>query len=219
MWARNIESVVIGQNVISIGDRAFQNTNFKTITFKTRNYKFDASIFSGNSNFVEIRIEGNEDLYKVEDNILYSKDGEKLLLCPYGRIGELIIPNKVKIIGYCACHSCSKITSLVIGDSVVSTEYGAFSGMSSLSQVTIGRNVTSIGMNTFNVDGALKNVIIDSPTIAKNITSQTSCGKLAYYLECIYIKDNITEIGNYITENYAEVISDKDGYLKYIKNV
>ncbi len=215
--ASGIESLVLEKNIEKIEARAFENTRFKTVIFKTRTCNLESDLFRSNSNFTEIKIEGNEDLYKIEDNILYSKDGEKLLLCPIGRKGELIIPNTVKTIGYCALHSCSGITSVIFSDSVISTEYGAFSAEMSLQEVIIGKNVTLLGSNCFNSDTSLKTVTINSPTIAKSITKQTASGKLVYYAETIYIKSDITEIGSYIIDNYNIVETDKEGYVKYIK--
>ena len=73
-------------------------------------------------------------------------------------------------------------------------------------------------MHTFLFCSNLKEVSIDSPDIVKNIKTQTAQGNIVNYAETIYIKSDITEIGSYIKDNYQRPESDKDGYVKYIKN-
>ena len=73
--------------------------------------------------------------------------------------------------------------------------------------------------HTFLACKKLKEVILDSKGIANKLTNERSQGDLLRYAETIYIKSDITEIGSYITEKYKTTESDKDGYIKYIKNV
>ena len=78
--------------------------------------------------------------------------------------------------------------------------------------------VTSIGgaggNSAFFNCSKLKTVIIDSLTIASNLSTQTSCGYVVNYATTVYTK---TTPGSYITTNVNVETSDLEGYTKYVK--
>ena len=118
-------------------------------------------------------------------------------------------------VGSYAFYDCTGLTGTVtltgtIGDS-------AFRGCTGLTGVVIGENVTSIGTYAFNTCSALTTVKIDSQTIVNNLTSQTSCEHLIENATTIYIKEGLS-VGSYITNNFHADTTDKDGYIKYVKN-
>ena len=59
-------------------------------------------------------------------------------------IKDIVIPNSVTSIGYCAFYNCSGLTSITIPNSVTSIGDGAFCECSGLTSVTIPNSVTSI---------------------------------------------------------------------------
>lgn len=206
----------MGKNIINVGFKAFYGCgNLKIVTLRCSTINFNTYVFESDSNFTEIKLETNEDKYKVEDNIVYSKDGKTLIMCPNGRKEEFNIPDTVEIIKSGAFRS-GELSSVIISDTVTSIENEAFAYNRFLENIEIGENVTSIA-NSFPTCGNLRVVTIRSSTVANNINSKTSMGNLIYYANTIYIKDNINSIGNYITDNYQVTESDKEGYVKYIK--
>lgn len=54
------------------------------------------NIFGEAYNWKYIELKEDNSYYKVEDNILYSSDGKKLILVPTGRTGEFNIPESVE---------------------------------------------------------------------------------------------------------------------------
>ena len=112
------------------------------------------------------------------------------------------------------CTSLEEVENL---DKVKTIAVDAFHNCQKLNNVIINEDVNYIGGNAFVSCDELKTVIINSPVIVKNITSANSCGCLVRYAKTIYIKESITEIGNYITQNFVTINSDKDGYIKYEK--
>lgn len=210
----DVQELVIGKNVTSIGQHAFINcSSLKKVTIK--NNSISGAPFGGCKNWTEIEVDSENEKYKVEDNVLYTKDGKTLVLVPKGRTGEFIVNDMVEtIIG--DVFTNTSITSVVISDSVTTISAYAFVG-SGVQQVTIGKNVRNIGQHAFLNCNTLTTVLIDSETVAKALTSQTACCYLINKAETIYIKDDITEIGSYVLENYTPTDSDKEGYIKYAK--
>ena len=222
-----IKELTIGKNVTNMsGGQTFRNcSNLKTVTLKTESTKISFVAFSGTgANFTEINVNEDNKTYKVEDNILYSKDGTILYLVPKGRKGELIIPEGVTTINSYAFSGSSKIEKVIISDTVVTINNMAFDGNSAIKEIVIGKNVVNInGNQTFRNCKNLNTVIIDSEAITKLLTAQTSAAYLINNATTIYIKSDITEIGSYVIDNFTieEVATDdptyKEGYVKYVK--
>lgn len=153
----------------------------------------------------------------MDDNILYANKGKILRMCPKAKEGEYTIVDGTEVIGYAAFQRTYKITKIIIPDSVKTLEAWAFM-KSGVSEITIGENVEVIQANCFHSCVNLKKIIINSATIANQITAQNACGYLVEAAETIYIKEDITTIGSYIIDNYSVTTSDKEGYIKYVKN-
>ena len=93
------------------------------------------------------------------NDVLFSKDGTKLLRYPLKKAGTSYeIPAGVTSIGDYAFQDCSRLTSITIPNSVTSIGYSAFEDCSSLTNITIPNSVTSIGNLAFN--GCDKSLVI-----------------------------------------------------------
>lgn len=151
----------------------------------------------------------------MKDNVIYSKDLKTLLLCPTGKKDEFVIPNEVEVIGGSAFQH-SYIKSIIVSDNVETIKDYAFA-QTKIESIKIGKNVQAIGDHSFWSTPSLKNVIIDSPSVASKIVSVRAYIRLAENRDTIYISNDITEIGSYITDNYVIETTDKEGYIKYVK--
>ena len=131
-------------------------------------------------------------------------------------VGDFVIPDGVKYIGYFAFMWCEGLTSITIPNSVTSIGEEAFGNCSGLTSVTIGSGVTSIDYGAFQECSRLTSITIpDSVTEigdyafigCKGLTSVTigsgvrSIGSGAFSnckgLKNINIPNSVTEIGNY----------------------
>ena len=213
----NMQSLVIGQNVTSIGSYTFWHCgNLKSVTFKNNNDCWGITSFGECGNWNEISIDNTNSRYKIEENILYSADGKILKLCPRGRAGDFVIPEMVETIDQSAFGYTFSLSSVIITDNVKQININAFNS-SCIKSIVVGKNVENIGTGAFNNCQYLKNVTIDSLVIAENLNTSTSCGNLLNSAETIYLKEEITNVGEFITTNYTQTDSDKTGYVKYIK--
>lgn len=62
------------------------------------------------------------------------------------------------------------------------------------------------------------NVTLNSASVAEKLTAANSQGALGNSASIIYFRNDITSIGSYITENFSIETTDKEGYIKYVKN-
>ena len=142
--------------------------------------------------WTEIEINEGNTAFKVVDNILYSKDGSKIVKVPTGKdLADFTIPSGVTQIGESSFYNCSKLTS-----------------------INIEPEITSIGGSAFRDINNLRTIILAAPTITANLIKDYSCGYLVNYATTVYT--NSTP-GAYIIDNFNVVTSDKAGYTKYVK--
>ena len=236
-----IETLQIGKGVKSIGGNAFVACNkLKKVIYDNESTAIASRGFTSCLNWKEIEINSESKTFKVIDNILYSYDLSKIIKIPTGYEGDFNVRDSVTTIGNWAFYGCTKLTSLKsvgnitnigveafnacralenVGNlsNIKRIEVDAFHNCPKLNNVIIGENAALIGGNAFIECYELKTVTIDSPTILKNITTNSASGSLVRYANNIYIKDSITEIGSYITQNFVSTDSDRDGYIKYEK--
>ena len=188
-----IETIILGKQVQNIGRAAFHScSSLKSVTFNNiGDVGANSDVFTWDGNWTEIKVNIDNESYMVMDNILYSKNGEKLIIVPRGMSGDITISSSARVIGK-----------------------GAFYCNNKINQITIGENINTIEENAFPHCSQLKTIIIDSPAIA---FSASNSSFLLENREKIYIKSSITEIGSYINNNYQLTESDKEGYIKYVK--
>ena len=211
----NITEATIGKNVSNIGQYTFHGCKKLEKVVFGNNIEQYGNIFGEAYNWKYIELKEDNSYYKVEDNILYSSDGKKLILVPTGRTGEFNIPESVEEIKGNAFYT-SGIKKVIMRNNVKKiVPYFAFGN--SLEEVIIGENLETISGYAFYDSRKLQTVIIESSKISRQLNSKAASGNLLNYAETIYIKSDITEIGSYITDNYNIVGTDKEGYVKYVK--
>ena len=133
------------------------------------------------------------------------------------KLKKVKLGNNIKNINVAAFWSCTALEKVENLDRVRTIAVDAFHNCPKLNNVVINEDVNSIGGNAFVECVSLKTLTINSPIIVKNITTANSYGCLTRYADTIYIKESITEIGSYITQNFDITDSDRDGYIKYEK--
>lgn len=236
-----IETLQIGKGVKSIGGNAFVACNkLKKVIYNNESTAIAGNGFTSCLNWKEIEVNSESKNFKVIDKILYSYDLSKIIKIPTGYEGDFDVIDSVTSIGNWAFHGCIKLTSVKSVGNITNIGGGAFNGCKALenveklsnikriegdafhncpklNNVIIGENATYIGGNAFVECFELKTVTVDASAILKNITAYNASGCLVRYANDIYIKDSITEIGSYITQNFVRTDSDRDGYIKYEK--
>ncbi len=179
--------LVLPKSLTTVGNYAFNNCrSIKSVKFGDN---IPLSVITGlrESNGLErIELYDDSELYKVEDGILFSKDGKRLYFCEKRDYNNYVVPSDVTSIeanafryansmtgtltlnegllsiGNSAFYDQKELTgNLRIPDSVTTLGNYAFNGCKNFDRVTIGSGITSVGSGTFSglTDLFVNNVI------------------------------------------------------------
>ena len=151
-----LESMVIPDSVTTIGNSIDGCSRLTSITIGAGVTNISLADFSDCTALKTIMISEDNETYKVNDNIVYTKDGTQIIFCPAGKTGAIEIPDSVTDIGSSAFSGCSKITSMTIGENVQTIGSDAFYNCTGITTIEIPASVTKIGSYAFSECTALK---------------------------------------------------------------
>ena len=173
---KNLEYVELSSDLAVIESYAFhacKNLSFVNIPKSVNSIGDNA--FGGCINLTSINVDELNNNYKSIDGVLFSKNGEEIIVYPQGCTKSTYsIPSGVKIIDEYAFSNCTKLESISFPASLTTLKFAAFEYCSNLTSVVIPKTVTSIPNCAFD-----------------NCTSLTS----------VTIPVNVTSIGNYAFAN------------------
>lgn len=185
-----LNSVTIGNSVISIGPFAFKNcSGLTSLTIPNSVTSIGTSAFYECSGLTSVTIPNS--VIIIENSAFYGCTG--LTSATIGnsvtRIGEdafygctgltsMTIPNSVSIIGYQAFWDCTGLTSVTIGNSVTIINGNAFGNCIGLTSVTIPNSVTTIQDGAFYGCSGLTSVTIPSSVTYISFSAFSNCSGL-----------------------------------------
>ena len=216
-YCSRLRSIDVPNGVTSIGDYTFEDCYYlTTIEIPDGVTSIGVSAFSYCSGLTSIEIP--DGVTSIGLSAFSYCSGLTSIKIPDGvtSIGSCVfdgcsgltsieIPDGVTSIGEEAFYGCRSLTSIDIPDGVTSIGKYAFYNCSNLTSVRIPSGVKSISNYTFDGCNKLSVIIINSPTIASGIISYSSNGKLTYYAKTIAIRQDITEVGSYVTSNFINI--------------
>lgn len=127
-WCTALEEVVMPAYATKLGYLILYDTSVREINlgkFAKANVKLNVT-FDGAKDLMKINIDINNPYYKENNGVVYSAEGDTLLLCPAGYEGACSVAEGAKIIASNSFGGCSKITSIVFPESVVKLEKNIF---------------------------------------------------------------------------------------------
>ena len=137
-YRSQIDSVMIGEGVTSIGAYAFSSyTGLTSVIIPAGVTSIGEEAFRGCSSLTSVIIP--EGVTSIEDYAFSS--------C--ASLTKVIIPGSVTSIERCAFIGCTGLTSVTIQEGVTSIEYFAFENCTNLTSVTIPDSVTSVRTDAF----------------------------------------------------------------------
>ena len=74
--------------------------------------EIESGAFEDCINLKEINVDGNNINYESKDGILYDKNQTKLICCPQGKAGDIVIPASVTSTGESVFSGCSSLTEI-----------------------------------------------------------------------------------------------------------
>ena len=182
-----ISSLIIPNNVTSIGKYAFYGNKLQSITVAKDNANYSSNegiLFNKNRTTLIQYPCGKQGAYTIPDNVttieeyaFYGSSGLSSITIPnsvtnikeyafYGCSGlsSITIPNSVTNIKEYAFYGCSGLSSITIPNSVTNIKEYAFYNCSGLTHLTIGNSVEEIAYRAFGECNKIKEIYILNPT-------------------------------------------------------
>ncbi len=181
--------IVVPNGVTAIGAHAFDECqSHVAVRISASVTDIDENAFSDWTVWL-ITVDDDNTNFSSYDGILYNRDRSKLLRCPEGKLGTVIIPNGVGTIGDYAFSHCEDLLDIYIPESVANIGDNAFINCSMMN-VTISKGVESIGRCAFMGCGNLANIAIPNSVIHIGESAFSMCSSLSE----VYIPGNLTGI-------------------------
>lgn len=161
----SLRSISIPDNVSWLWNTPFWNcSSLEHIHFGAQ-FDLTAKDFQDCSALKTFTVSENNEKITIIDNIVYSRDGKKLLLSRKDVEGCYQIPEGVEEIAPYAFANCLKLTEVIFPSTLYEIGSSAFIGCRQLTSVNIPANVKQICDNAFNRDnyGFMQRNNIDLP--------------------------------------------------------
>lgn len=123
--------------------------NLEIISIPSSTTKLTGLMVYNCPNLKDFEVHKDNTVFYAKDNVLYSKNGERLVRYPEGKADEqFTIPSGIKIIGKEA-FDYAKIKDVIIPETITTIEESAFENCSNLEKIVIPNSVKSIGRSAF----------------------------------------------------------------------
>ena len=153
-YSCRMSSVAIPLGVTRIGGCAFSDCpGLTSITIPASVTSIGPDVFADCKSLKAITVDSQNENYSSLDGALYNKNQTKLIQCPGGMCGVMIIPASVTSIEDGAFSRCIGLTSVTIPAGVTRIGYEAFSLCAGLKAIS----VDPFNANYISTDGALYN--------------------------------------------------------------
>ncbi len=147
--ASSLTKIIIGDNIVKIGEYAFENSLFlDSISITSSVKEIGEGFLDGTSLLSKISVSSSNKNYCTYDGLLYTKDQTKLIKCPANIAQNFSLPDQVKIIGRRAFQS-TVFNSLKFNSDIEKIEDEAFLNARYLSEVVLPDTLKSIGASAF----------------------------------------------------------------------
>ena len=182
----SLTSVVIGDSVTSIGERAFSFCDSLTSVEIPDSVTSIGDYAFNSCSSLTFHEYGNCQYLGNEENPYHA-----LIQAKTENYSAYTIHEDTKVIADYAFSGCTRMSSIVIPDSVTSIGNGAFYECSSLTSVAIPDSVTSIGYGAFEYCSSLTSVVIGNGVTSIGYGAFEYCSSLT----SVVIGDSVTSIG------------------------
>lgn len=236
----SLEKIIeFGSDITQIAPYCFYGCeSLKSFTIPQYVTQIGHAAFEGCSSLEMVQFMGSGD---NDDAVLETIGQSAFQNC--SSLKHITIPNSASEIGESAFAGCSSLTGVDLPSELLDIKDYTFAGCSSLISILIPNKVETIGVEGFRDCSSLMmikipasvteiktqafwrcnsliNITIDSSEISNGLTNKLACGRILETVPyVVFIKSDLdTSSSTYLTDNYHTETSDKDGYIKWIKN-
>lgn len=193
----NVTSIVVGKNVINIGNLAFAYCDkLVSVEISDSVEKIGRMVFYNCPNLKTINVNSKNKYYTSIDGVLFNKNKTELIHFPAKNATQYTIPNGTESICEYAFADCYSLTNIIIPETVLIIGNNAFKNCALLEKVTIPQNVSTIEEDAFFYCQNLQEIIILNP----------SCQIVGYGDTISNSKEWQSTHGGYYSYNYNGVI-------------
>lgn len=129
------------------------------------------------SQLTTVTVAADNTSYVAQDNVVFTKDMTKLVMCAAGKEGAYTVPAGVTTIVNSAFRGC-KLSAVSLPTSVANIEGYAFYQCKGLTTITIPEGVTTLPTATFYECTALKSVVLPSTITEVGFGAFYSCNSM-----------------------------------------
>lgn len=172
----NIESVILGNNIVEIGRDAFDGCKaIRSIVIPNSVKTMGSHVFVGCESLESVQL--SENLKSIEWASFSSCYSLKSIIIPDGveflgetafgyckNLTEVKLPNNLKKIDWCVFQNCTSLTSIDIPDNTHTIYRLAFQGCTNLKTVTLGKSMKNINGGAFAECPALEEIYCKAKT-------------------------------------------------------
>lgn len=116
---------------------------------------------TSSSQIIEIVVSTDHPTLKVDNGIIYSKDGKSIIsVPPQLAYGKFIVPDGVEVIGVQAFDGCASLKEVVLPSSITEIKYGAFWGCKQLQIINLPTGLKEIAESCFQGCTTLESIVI-----------------------------------------------------------
>lgn len=198
----NLTNVTIPEGVKEIQKQAFEGcTKLKVLNIPASLTKIEFGSYTGGAldkceALEQIVIAPENPYFRLENDLIFSKDGSVLMFCMRTRMGAFVVSENVREIAPFAFSQCNKLTQITIPDSVTTIGSDAFNGCTAVTDVTLPANLEEISPYLFRGCTHLRQIELPS--------NLARIGKYAFDgagLETLVLPASVKELGNFAFQN------------------
>lgn len=152
-------SYIVPQTVTSIETGAFAGSLLEEVIIPANVTTIKDFAFTDCSRMAAITVAAGNPNYSSDHGVLYSEDQTKLIVCPAGFQGSLILPGGVETIGQRAFYGCAGLTGINLPQGLTAIGSLAFAHCSGLTGVQLPESLQRLEMEAFGFSG-LKEITI-----------------------------------------------------------
>lgn len=192
-----------GKKVVAIGEKAFKNTNIKSISLPKTITSIKAYAFYGCNrlqsidipeNVTEIRASAFENCYNLRTINLHEGIVDiRASAFKYTKISSIDLPDSLEYLGASVFSHCSALTEITIPRKVIELNGQTFEYCTSLRTINLHDNIISIHGENFIGDRNLNNVVLPSKITEIRGNTFEYCSSLTL----IIIPEGVTRIGGH----------------------